>query len=80
MLGSIPVELIARITSAELAMVLDSLNRHWHKARAFEAHEIRAEGTLYTERGYHELGPMVPYPPQPVLEPMESIMQRLSGR
>ena len=46
-LDSIPDELRRRLTARELAMVMDAMDRHWHKARAFEAREILSEGVIW---------------------------------
>jgi hypothetical protein len=63
-LASMPDELVACLTSRELALVMDALDRHWHKARAFEAREIWDNEVAYSAAGYRELGPFVPYPPE----------------
>jgi hypothetical protein len=46
-LESIPPALTASLTGRELAMVMDALNHHWHKARAFERAEILGEGCIW---------------------------------
>lgn len=79
-LDSIPAELVSRLTSRELALVMNALDKHWHKARAFESREIMSDGVAYSSTGYRELGPFTPYPSEPTHEPIESIMERLSHR
>ena len=49
-LGSIEPELIDRLTALELALVMKSLNTHWHKAVAFNESDILAEGCIYDPR------------------------------
>jgi hypothetical protein len=46
-LSSIRPELIERLTGRELAMVMRCLDTHWHKARAFEARDILANGVVW---------------------------------
>lgn len=45
--SSIPEELRTRLTGRELALVMEALNAHWHKARAFEHREILGEGCIW---------------------------------
>ena len=49
-LSSIPDALIDSLTSKQIAAVMDALNVHWHKARAFEAREILSEGFVWDSR------------------------------
>ncbi len=49
-LASIPATLTARITSGELAQVMDALNEHWHKAIAHAEAEAVAEGVIWSQR------------------------------
>ena len=46
-LSSISPEMVASLTGKQLAMVMDALDRHWHKARAFESRDILAEGCIW---------------------------------
>jgi hypothetical protein len=46
-LDSLHPDLVRQLTSRQLATVMVCLDRHWHKARAFEAREILSEGCIY---------------------------------
>lgn len=43
-------EILDRLTSAELAMVIDLLNHHWHAAVRHTEAEICAEGAVWDNR------------------------------
>jgi len=59
---SIPVELIERLTSRDLAVVVNMLNRHWHKAARHNSNEIIAEGYVWSDR--HQALLDIKYPAQ----------------
>ncbi len=46
-LASIPQELLDRLTSREIAVVMRSLNAHWHKACAWKEADVAAEGCVW---------------------------------
>ena len=56
-LSSIPDSLTKRLTSAEIAAVMLSLNAHWHKACAWKEAEILGEGCIWdsTEQKLREI-------------------------
>lgn len=48
--SSVPQELIDRLTSKELALVMQALNAHWHKAQMAKEQAIIDEGCIWSER------------------------------
>ena len=46
--GSIPDSLINTLTSKELALVIDALNNHWHKAVAHTEKRIVGDGYVWS--------------------------------
>jgi hypothetical protein len=46
-ISSLSVDLVAQLSSKELAAVMQSLDAHWRKARAFEARAILEEGCIW---------------------------------
>lgn len=49
-LGSVPQELIDRLTGKELALVMQALDAHWHKAQAAKEQAIIDEGCIWSEQ------------------------------
>lgn len=49
-LSSLPPTLVEALTARQLAEVMQSLNRHWHKAAAWKEKEILAEGAIWDGR------------------------------
>lgn len=48
--ASIPQELIERLTGAELALVKQALNSHWHRASAWKEAQILSEGCIWDDK------------------------------
>lgn len=49
-LSSVPQILMDRLTSKELASVMQALNTHWHKAQAAKEQAIISEGCIWSEQ------------------------------
>lgn len=49
-LDSVPQDLIRRLTSKELAGVMQALDAHWHKAQAAKEQEILGEGCIWSNQ------------------------------
>ena len=49
-LDSVPQILIERLTGNELAIVMQTLDAHWHKAQAAKEQEIISEGCIWSNQ------------------------------
>ena len=49
-INSVPQELMDRLTGKELALVMQALNAHWHKAQAAKEQAIIDEGCIWSEQ------------------------------
>jgi hypothetical protein len=53
-------EILDKLTSKEIALVIDLLNAHWHKAAAWKEAEICAEGYVWSARHQKLLDVVLP--------------------
>ena len=49
-LDSVPQDLMKRLTSKELASMMQALDAHWHKAQAAKDQEILGEGCIWSNQ------------------------------
>ena len=49
-LDSVPQELIDRLTGKEIAMMMQALDAHWHKAQAAKEQAILSEGCIWSNQ------------------------------
>lgn len=49
-LDSVPQELMDRLTGKELALVMQALDAHWHKAQMAKEQAIIDEGCIWSEQ------------------------------
>lgn len=54
-LESVPTEIIANLRASDLALVMQALDAHWHKAVAFAEKQILAEGCIWDGTSLREI-------------------------
>lgn len=56
-LDSLPEELTEQLTSKQLALVMQALDKHWHKACAWKESEIIGDGFIWDGKELRDIAP-----------------------
>lgn len=56
-LGSMPAELLDQLTSKQIALVMEALNAHWHKACAWKEAKIIGDGFIWDGKELRDIAP-----------------------